>query len=116
MSFVTNAILSISTNGSDDDCEEDDKLAQVNMFLELTHHKGFVSVECRSLPPHWYGGSKALEVFIAIGAFNYLHIDELVDHIRSLEWHDPTCVQLIYSREDEGKFKVTDVVGHGYVF
>jgi hypothetical protein len=77
MSVVTNAILHYKRSYGPD------FLDQVNGFFK-GQVNGFVSVENEQLPRHWYGGGKYLECELAIGAFNYLDVDGLIQHLCSL--------------------------------
>ena len=62
------------------------------------------------MPPVWldktkaYGGTKALEKTIMVGAMNYMQIDKLAKFMESLEWYIPEDVQLLVADEhDEPK-------------
>jgi hypothetical protein len=86
LSVVTNTILH-SSNGSPA------FLDKINMFFE-GRQKGFVSVSDPRLPDGWYGGSKYLERNLAIGAFNHLDLDRLVQYLHDLAPDDEN-LQLI---------------------
>lgn len=107
MSWVTNAILHF---GSDDGDYEVRTLERINAFF--TARLGFVSVNDESLPQDWYGGSKKLECSLAIGAFNHLNIDALVEHLCNLcaaNELDPVATQLILRDQEEDKFHVINI-------
>ncbi len=134
MSWVTNAILYVGHLHGD---EEARALEQVNEFFSMVNlarkraahrgfasndasepeywypaPRGFVSVRDASLPQHWYGGSKGLECSLAIGAFNGLDIDALVDHLCSLcasKALDPAATQLILMDQEEDRFRVINI-------
>ena len=103
MSVVTNTILSY------DSARADNFLQQVNAFFQ--GKRGFVSVEDASLPEHWYGGGKNLEVSLAIGAFNHLDLDGLIEHICQLEHNDPdyTEIQLMVREQEDELFRLINI-------
>lgn len=103
MSYVTNVILSMGMEG--------EKLEQVNKFFD-GNQKGFVSCDDESLPRGWYGGSKMLEIDIAVGAFNYLSIDELVEHLKTIEWQEPEEIQLLICDKDDNRFSIVQITPH----
>ncbi len=86
MSVVTNAILSLGVAGKP-------ILPLVNKYFEPAN--GFVLVDDERLPDGWYGGNKYLECELAIGAFDYLDLDDFIRHLRTLLWPFPGLVQLI---------------------
>jgi len=106
MSSVTNLIICI--NSLDDD--PDLKIRQINTYFIKEGITGLVSFGSNRLPKSWYGGTKNLETDLYVGAFNYLELDELTEHIKTIEWNGPTCVQLIYQGPNDFKFSVTDVI------
>jgi hypothetical protein len=101
MSLVTNAILHL---GVLDEDEEVECLAAVNRYFK--DRPGFVLVA-----DDWCGGSKNLECSLAIGAFNYMGLDGLLKHMRSMSWpwYDRENVQLLVKEQDDDKFRVIDV-------
>ena len=53
----------------------------------------------------FYGGSKALEINVAIGAFNYLEIQEFCKHLtEKVPWKEPEQVQLLLAEQEDGRF------------
>ena len=102
MSWVANILLHV---GLDDEHQ----IATVNAFFEARQGR-FVSLEDPSLPEHWYGGPKSLEVILALGVFNFLDIDELVEHLRTIEWNEPECVQLLVCDQEDHHFSVIDLI------
>jgi hypothetical protein len=128
MSWVTNAILYFGHLHGD---EETRALEQVNVFFSLVQvhgsflgenvsgpvyvhpaPRGFVSVKDAALPRHWYGGSKGLECSLAIGAFNGLDIDALVEYLCNLcasKVLDPLAAQLILMDQEEDRFHVINI-------
>lgn len=105
MSQVTNVILSMGTNT---DQEAKDYIAQVNHFFssENTPNKqGFAYInDWQYSQPGWL-----LEVDLAIGAFNYLNLDALVKHLRTIDWGDKASIQLLVREQNEWQFRIIDV-------
>lgn len=104
MSDVTNAILYYGN-------ARDWILEGVNTFFDKRGQRGFVSVEDPSLPYHWYGGTKMLEADLAIGAFNYLDVEALVEHLcQQCAKHelDPRS-QLILEEQWEDRFRIINI-------
>jgi len=110
MSVVTNVILHM---GCLDDEQGEKLLAQVNEFFDNEDRDcmGFVLVDDPSLPEGWYGGTKMLECTLAIGAFNYLDLGDLVEHLRQIKWprYIQGNVQLMVKEQDHGRFRIIDV-------
>jgi hypothetical protein len=133
MSWVTNTILSFGHLHGDDEVRA---LERVNEFFSLIPKwvvqqssffsaedvsvaqymspapRGFVSVKDPSLPQHWYGGTKHLQGSLAIGAFNGLDSDGLVEHLCKLcaaNVLDPVTTQLILRDQEEDRFHVINI-------
>jgi hypothetical protein len=100
MSVVTNAILHYPL-----DYEE--FLSRVNAFFS-PHAPGFVSVGDKRLPEAWYGGSKYLECGLAIGAFNHLDLQALIEHICQIDYPQ-TNTQLFIMEQEEERFKLINI-------
>ncbi|HEY7094962.1 MAG TPA: hypothetical protein VH393_17395 [Ktedonobacterales bacterium] len=100
MSVVTNAILHYHL-----DYEE--FLSRVNTFFP-PNIRGFVSVGDKQLPEAWYGGSKYLECGLAIGAFNHLDLQALIEHICQIDYPQ-TDTQLIIKEQEEERFKIINI-------
>jgi len=107
MSHVTDTILSMSIL---EDWES--RIKEVNKYfdddVEDCHTNGFVEKE---LPHEVYGGHKVLQAYIFIGAFNYLGIDELIKHIKSISWESPENLQIILQDENDDKFRIIEPFG-----
>jgi hypothetical protein len=105
MSRVTNAIL-VSPSWSGD------FLDKVNVFFGLSRWGpvgfGYVSVQDDALPLPWYGGSKDLECEIAIGAFNHLDLEGLIEHLKSLS-EFAMNPQSIVLEQDDSRFSIIDI-------
>ncbi|MES2460238.1 MAG: hypothetical protein V4671_06625 [Armatimonadota bacterium] len=103
MSSVTNLILSFSED------DPDEKLKLVNTFFELDNIRGMVSVESPELPRRWYGGNRTLEVDLAIGAFNHLHLPLFLEHLKGILWEEPDWVQLFVMGQDDATFRIVNI-------
>ena len=101
MSVVTNAILYYDSAG-------EAFLAKVNEFFR--GRKGFVSVKDPALPDAWYGGDRRLEVDLAIGAFNHLDLEGLVQHLRQIGGPYAVDFQLMVREQDEERFRIINIV------
>ena len=104
MSYVTGVVLLASCCEWNDD--DRSMLERVNKYFESfgdgwPGNKGLVDVEGPGFG--WYGGTKALRCCMAVGSFNYLDLEELVAHLKSLRghWHYPEDVQLLVLMQDE---------------
>lgn len=105
MSLITNVILSFSICEDGRDHDPDDYsgiIAEVNTAID---GPGFV------IPPDhtWYGGRKVLTRPTFIGCFNYLHLDRLLDKLRSMKWEEPGAVQLFVSGEEQNRWHMIPV-------
>ena len=110
MSGVTNILLCL---GRDDARKAEGKIADVNRFFDCAWAyggKGFVCLDDPALPKGWYGGSKYLEASVYAGAFNQLPLDSLIEHLRSIEWEEPQCVQLLVQEQDDERFRLINVM------
>ena len=102
MSWVTNVILHIGFGDTD-------KLQRVNEFFERDEIRGFVSLSDESLPRGWYGGTKYLEAYLSVGAFNHLNLNHLLDYLRSIQWSQPESVQLMIKAQEDYKFRIIEL-------
>ncbi len=103
MSWVTNLLLHISSRSTNE------KIAQVNDFFDRDNKLGLVSLDAPGLPKGWYGGDKMLEANLYVGAFNYLNLDEFLEHIRGLAWEEGDQVQAFVKKQEQDVFHVIDV-------
>ncbi len=105
MSHVCNVILTFGIG-------QDEFFKEVNRYFSEVrgrNEKPLVTVDDPSLPNGWYGGTKYLETEVAIGAFNYLHEEEFIAHLKqALEYYDQPAqtVQLFLKDEDDNSFRV----------
>lgn len=102
MSWVTNVILHVGIF-------DKELVVKVNEFFERDRICGFVSLDDESLPKGWYGGTKYLEACFSVGAFNHLNMNNLLAHIRGIEWSLPEAVQLIVIDQEDYKCKLIDI-------
>ena len=100
MSVVTNAILHYPLGA-------EEFLSRINTFFP-PYIRGFVSVEDKRLPEAWYGGSKYLECGLAIGAFNHLDLQALIEHICQIDYPQ-TDTQLFIQEQEEDRFKLINI-------
>jgi len=106
MSDVTNVILKYPVSAYKNG--EERQLKEVNKFFG--DDKGFVSVEDGSLPRGWYGGTKYLEVELAIGAFNYLNLEGLIRHLKNnVKWEDREGIQLIFQGQQDEYMSIENI-------
>jgi hypothetical protein len=107
MSVVTDCILMYDLEPWDDHLVLD----QINAFFTVV--RGFVHVDATD-GGKWYGGTKALQANVAIGAFNHLNLDGLLQHIRNnVEWGEVEWAQLCVQGEyDENGFTLHRLRGN----
>ena len=107
VSYVTGVIL-LARPG---EWEHDDQsmLKRVNEYFASfgegwPGNKGLVDVED---PGGWYGGTKCLECCMAVGSFNYLDLEEFIEHLKSLRghWQDPEDVQLLVCEQEDSTWR-----------
>jgi hypothetical protein len=120
MSWVTHAVLTWDSSPdeeadvfADTSAQNAEVLAQVNEFFKDEDgeeiQKGFVSLKDPTLPRGWHGGSQSLECEMAVGAFNYLDVSGLVDHLRNLDWEASESVQLFIKDQQDDRFRLINV-------
>lgn len=106
MSLITNVILSM---GSNTDEEAKEYMQQVNAFFEgkTVYSKAveFAHVNDWQAKESVYN----LESDLAIGAFNYLDLEALIEHLRAIDWQQPASVQLLVRGQNDVGFRVIDV-------
>jgi hypothetical protein len=110
VSVVTGCLLLFGlTDEPDDDAEvAAGVLASVNAFF-APGERGFVHIEA---PGEWYGGTKALQSNVAVGAFNYLDRPALLAHLRErVDWHGAAWAQLCYQGEWDDRWTLEPVFG-----
>jgi hypothetical protein len=102
MSYVSNVILSFSIGEGDSERDHADVIERVNEYFARESKNGF------RIPEHndWYGGSKTLERPTFIGAFNYIGLDDFLDHLRTLPWKEPESVQVIICDQHDDEYRI----------
>lgn len=104
MSSVTNLLLHIP------DLENEvEKIYEVNRFFEEREIKPLISLDDPGLPEGWYGGSKMLECNLYAGAFNNFPMQDFIQHLKSLQWEDPKCLQIIFKGQNDDFFRITPI-------
>lgn len=102
MSQVTNIIILFS-------CSEDESRI-VNELSQFEYKKDsffyIKSINDKTLPKHWYGGSKGFEASVLIGAFNYLNIFDLIKYMKNIKWEYIEDVQLLYKEQEDYIFNL----------
>jgi hypothetical protein len=107
MSNVTNVILSIETLNM----ASEEALKLINKFFgnygfgKITDGRDYIGL---------VGGTKNIESEIALGAFNYLDLDGLVQHIKRINWKGPTSIQLLLKGQEESLFTSHVVIDQGW--
>ncbi len=104
MSWVTGVILKI---GGWEDNEQ--RMSEINAFLETRYPKGFVGVDNPSLPDKWYGGDKYLEDGLYIGSFNYFPLQQFLKYLQSLPWQEPELVQVLVQEQEDQGFRIISI-------
>ena len=110
MSEVTNLIISFSIM-------EDEISRTLDLDLFFNNGRDFKVVSADYQADNdkkgqdrqrWYGGSKALETPLFIGAYNHLDLDGLIEHLKNIDWEEPENVQLIVKSQHSDKFKIIE--------
>jgi hypothetical protein len=66
-------------------------------------------VKDKRLPDGWYGGTKYLECDIAIGAFNHLELESLIQHLREIGGPFADELQLMVKEQEDSQFRIIDI-------
>lgn len=98
MSEVSNLLLAFSILE-----DANARIAEVNEWLE--------SHECAALKSVWdnrdcYGGGKRVEAPLYAGAINYLPLNDLLAFLRTVQWKEPDCVQLILQAQHDDRWRI----------
>lgn len=102
MSVVTNIIVAYSLSEEDRHGDRGEWVVErLNEFFG-PEEDGFV------LPAGdwWYGGSKALENPILVGAFNHLDLFRFLSHVAAIDWEEPDRVQVMAAEQEDGQYAV----------
>jgi hypothetical protein len=105
MSHVTNVIVAFMITS---DTKAQKVIDRINKLIPYNEdrHQALLYLN----PTESYGGSKCLEVELAIGAFNYLNLDEWLKALQVEDWTelDPGFIQvLIQDQNDNGFGSIT---------
>ena len=110
MSIVTNIILTFSL--MEDEGYEDDGATRMR---EINSHFGAktgllllnaAEEVCKHGDVAFWGGTKALEHYVAIGAFNYVSLGDLSKHLREkVGWREPKNVRVMVCGQEDDAFR-----------
>jgi len=103
MSVVTNLLLYVT-----DPWKDAVRLAELDDFFKFTYRRALVSIHDETLPSLWYGGNKAFEAELRVGALNHLDLEAFVEHLRGIDWASGV-VQLILREQEDDHFRVVTV-------
>ena len=96
MSVVTNVLLSFDILEI-----ERERMEEVNAF-PWRYDSGLVDMTRGE-----YGGTKAFELPLWGGAFNYLDFDALMEHLRTkVKWRHPEHVRVIVAEQEDDAFRI----------
>lgn len=112
MSSVQNVILTSSIGVVGDKLDEVNKL--INSLPTVTKGEGLKLLnDTDDEQISSYGGTKALEADVAVGAFNYLPLKDFIIGLREIfKDTDPyDVVQLIYNDQNDTGFRITTIFG-----
>lgn len=101
MSHVSNVILSFSVLEN-----EEQRMQEINKYLLEVENQQFENADFKVGDRFWYGGHKVLETPLWVGAFNYLHIGDLLQFMQGVSWDYPDEVQLIVKDQHSDIFKI----------
>jgi len=104
MSNVTNLLLHIGMLEN-----EKARIQEVNNYFLQRETRPLISVGDEALPNGWYGGDKYLECHLYLGAFNYLHLNEFISHLKTITFEEPETVQLIVKEQSDDMFRIIRV-------
>jgi hypothetical protein len=108
LSHVTNIVLTFSILE-----DGDDRLDDLNRFFRYSEggdahpddwYHSPSPLKMTSSIHSCYGGTKALEAPVMLGAYNYLNVEALVRHMRTIPWREPKEVQLFAKGQDDDIF------------
>lgn len=113
MSNVTDVILtcSVAENTRELDLYFQKAFSAINQTQPLKNADNVRNPTDEDLFLRWYGGTYALQVEVYIGAFNYLHLEDLKKIVLGYPWKKPTTMQLFVHEENAGMDKFYMFVG-----
>lgn len=106
MSVVTTLILTVSLN----------PWGRSDAMVEAESDEAFLAARCPELAGirdigYHFGGSKAPQVLLFGGAFNYLDHHKVLEELEALPWEDGDVCQLVVNGEDDEGVQVINVIG-----
>lgn len=115
MSHVTDTFL--LTNSSVDpeySTKHTELFKKIDEWIASDNHK--VGLKRIDNDHKIYGGTKALQCGVWVGAFNYLSLKEFIEFLKGLDWTDEYdddlgMVQLLYQDEHDTGFTLIDIHG-----
>lgn len=118
MSVVSNVILTfgVSEEERTEDGQLDDGeavIAKVNEHLRAEQSQAGEFVVPKRANCCYGTKYKVLETLVFVAAFNYLDVEKLVAHLRTIRWHYPSDVQLFVQGQHDDRFKEIDVFPNG---
>ena len=111
MSLVTNVVLLMSCGELEDSAVPDrlPALDELNAWLS-EGHGGSCAGTLHEVSDHGVN-RKAMECYVAIGAFNYLDVKGFIEAFRRVAWNDPEDVQLLIQTQEASVFTEYRVYG-----
>lgn len=109
MSVVTNLIVTWGCGEGDSKNYDEDIILRINNYFKEDTSAGANQRFPIVRNTDWYGGSKHLECGLAIGAFNYLNLEEFIEYLKSINWKYKDEVQVIVKEQDDMRFRVIDI-------
>lgn len=102
MSIVTNLFIA---------CSAGENAEELKSALALYLHQGkpFHIGLLNDLPRYLYGGTKNIEAIIFFGVYNHLDLQSLINHRRTIQWHNPEDVTIIVKEQNDFKFRIIDL-------
>ena len=105
MSWVTDVLLTVNFEERLDDdfniVESCEALDNINAWLEK-HELGKLD----ELSSHVRSGGKAMQCYVYGGAFNFMKVDEFINHVLSQTWKRPEAVLFMIKDEEQDVFTV----------
>lgn len=81
-----------------------DAISNINNYLNNLNKGSLKTIDSCS------GGTKAMEVSVYAGAFNYLDIEEFLEAFKEAPWREKDRIQLLICDQDDDKFSLHEVV------
>ena len=107
MSEITNLLFSFSCIE-----DEDSRIQEVNSFVYNGLRLDLVSVDFNKdsdTGTVWYGGTRALEASLYVGAFNDFDLAGFMQHLKQTKWDETGDVQVIVKGPWDSKFRILEL-------